>query len=153
MREIIDMIGLNKSDFIRTQTGSYYPGKFRVITKCRAGFMTISECRDHDNEAYSNHPASILNGWKKGALQTVEYQPAESSVWLTVFARTGKKIKVIDVAILEGLDVGTINSYWINTNLYSQVQYMHVGAKTWADRAFVDNHVEEESITIQAIPF
>lgn len=153
MREIIDMIGLNKSDFIRTQTGSYHPGKFRVITKCRAGFMTISECRDHDNETYSNHPASLLNGWKKGALQTVEYQPAGSDVWLTVFARTGKKIKVIDVAILEGLDVGTINSYWVNTNLYSQVQYMHVGAKTWADRAFVDNRVEEESITIQAIPF
>ena len=115
--------------------------------------MTISDCRDHDNDLYSNHPASLLNGWKKGALQTVEFQPEGSSAWLTVFARTGKKIKLIDEQILEGLDVGTINQYWIDTNLYSQVQYMHVGAKTWADRAFVDNTIEEESIQITAIPF
>lgn len=148
MRQIIDMIGLNKSDFMQGRHG-----KFRVITKCRAGFMTIHECRDYDNDLYSNHPASVLNGWKKGALQTVEFQPAGSSTWLTVFARTGKKIKVIDAAILEGLDVGTINSYWLDTNLYCQAQYMRVNAKTWADRAFVDNAVEEESITLQAIPF
>lgn len=147
MRQIIDMIGLNKNNFIDGRSG-----KFRVIVKCRAGFMTISECRDHDNDLYSNHPASVLNGWKKGALQTVEFQPAGSSVWLTVFARIGKTIKVIDVAILEGLDVGTINSYWVNTSLYSQVQYQAVGAKTWADRAFVENQVEE-SITLETIPF
>lgn len=148
MKQIIDTIGLNKTNFMQGRHG-----KFRVISKCRGGFMTISECRDHDNDLYSNHPASLLNGWKKGALQTVEFQPAGSSAWLTVFARTGKKIKLIDEQILEGLDVGTINQYWIDTNLYSQVQYMHVGAKTWADRAFVDNAIKEESIQLTAIPF
>lgn len=147
MSQIIDMIGLNKNNFIDGRSG-----KFRVIIKCRAGFMTISECRDHDNDLYTNHPASVLTGWKKGALQTVEFQPAGSSVWLTVFARIGKTIKVIDVAILKGLDVGTINSFWVNTDLYSQVQYQAVGAKTWSDRAFVENQVEE-SITLETIPF
>jgi hypothetical protein len=31
--------------------------------------------------------------------------------WLTVFARKGKKVVVIDEEILKGLTVGTINSY------------------------------------------
>jgi hypothetical protein len=148
MRQIIDTIGLNKCNFIDGRSG-----KFRAIVKCRGGFMTVVECRDYDNDLYSNHPASVLTNWKKGALQTVEFQPAGSSNWLTVFARTGKQIKVIDTAILEGLDVGTVNSYWVNTNLYNQIQYQTVGAKTWADRAFVDNSIEEEPITLQAIPF
>jgi hypothetical protein len=123
---------INTCNFIANRKGS-----FRVITKCRAGFMTVSECRDGDNDLYSNHPASVLSGWKKGALQTVEFKADGTDHWLTVFARTGKKIHMVDEEILKTLDVGTINQLWYNTALYSQEQYAAVGAKTWADLAYV----------------
>jgi hypothetical protein len=112
-------------------------GKFRVITKCRAGFLTIRELNYAENEHYSIHPASVLTGWKKGALQTVEFQADGTTSWLTVFARVGKKIHVVDEEILRTLDIGTINQLWYNTELYSQHQYAAVGAKTWADLAYV----------------
>jgi hypothetical protein len=112
-------------------------GKFRVVTKCRAGFLTIQELTESSNELYSLHPASILSGWKKGALQTVEFLADGTNTWLTVFARVGKKIWVVDEEILRTLDIGTINQLWYNTELYSQAQYSLVGAKTWADLAYV----------------
>lgn len=138
--------GLHTCDFMQGQSG-----KFRVIVKCKAGFLVARELNYAENELYSIHPASVLSGWKKGALQTVEFQPAESDIWLTVFARVGKKIHVIDVDILRTLDIGTINQLWYNTELYSQAQYDAVGAKTWADLAYVR---KEESMEVSnVIPF
>jgi hypothetical protein len=81
----------------------------------------------------------------------VEFQAEGTDTWLTVFARVGKKIHVIDEDILRTLDIGTINQLWYNTELYSQAQYNAVGAKTWADLAYVR---KEESIeVINEIPF
>ena len=134
---------INTANFINGQRGS-----FRVITKCRAGFMTISECRDLDNDLYSSHPASVLSGYKKGALQTVEFKADGGNHWLTVFARTGKKIHLVDEDILKTLDVGTINQLWSNTELYAQNQYTAVGAKTWADLAFVKKEDQEQVNTL-----
>jgi hypothetical protein len=121
---------------------SYTAGKFRFVSKCRAGFMTICDSRDWDSANYLAHPEQLISGFKKGALQTVQFQPEGTDIWLTVFAKNGKKIPVIDQAILMDLTVGTINSYWLNTALYSQAQYTAVGAKTWADKAFVVNRAE-----------
>lgn len=133
------------ADFIKGQKGT-----FRIITKCRAGFMTISDCRDHDNEMYSLRPAQVLADYKKGALQTVQFKAEGGEHFLTVFARVGKKIHLIDEAMLAGLDVGTINSYWLNTDLYDQRQYAAVGAKTWADLAFVKKEDQPEAHVIHA---
>jgi hypothetical protein len=119
----------------------YSTGKFRFITKCRAGFLTISDSRDFDNAGYMARPESLISGFKKGALQTVQFNPEGTDYWFTVFAKNGKKIPVIDEAILQDLTVGTINSFWLNTALYNQTQYTAVGAKTWADKAFVQNAV------------
>ena len=60
---------------------------------------------------------------------------------LTVFSRTGKKVKLIDEAILANLTVGTINGMFANTNLMDMEQYKLVGAKSWASMAFVQNEV------------
>ena len=122
---------------------SYSAGKFRFVTKCRAGFMTVSDSRESDNAHYIAHPEALISGHRKGALQTVQFQPAGTDYWFTVFAKNGKKIPVIDQAILADLTVGTINSFWLNTALYSQTQYAMVGAKTWADKAYVMNHKPE----------
>jgi hypothetical protein len=138
---------VNATDIRTVNVLGAYPnttGKFRFISKCRAGWMTISEARDFDNESYMKYPESLLTSYKKGALQTIEFQPEGSGVWLTVFARKGNKIVLLDEVIMSHLTVGTINQLWYNTNLYNQNQYRVVGAKTWADRAYVPNNTPVE---------
>ncbi len=135
-----NIILVNKKDINVTNVlEGYSAGKFRFVVKCRAGFLTVSDSRDFDNPRYLKNPESLINGYKKNSLMTVQFQPEGSEYWLTVFARQGKKIPVIDETILANLTVGTINSFWLNTALYDQTQYQSVAAKTWADKAFVMN--------------
>ena len=121
-------------------------GKFRFISKCRAGWLTISESRDFDNARLMKHPETLISGFKKGSLHTVEFCPEGTDFYLTVFAKKGKKIAIIDEEILRDLTVGTINSTWINTDLYSMNQYHVVNAKTWADKAYVINQDVTETV-------
>jgi hypothetical protein len=139
MKNLVNIAGINTVNVLGAYANT--KGKFRFITKCRAGWMTITDARPADNEYHIMYPESIITGYKKGALQTVEFQPEGTDIWLTVFARKGNKIVLIDEVILEHLTVGTINQYYSNTNLYNQTQYEVVGAKTWADRAYVPYNV------------
>jgi hypothetical protein len=116
---------LNVVDFIQGRKGTY-----QAIVKVQAGFMTAYEVG-------SELPS--LNRWKKGALQTLQFQPEDSKAWLTIFARKGTKIVLADKELLETIEVGTINQLFYNTNLYNQAQYEAVNAKTWADKAFSQN--------------
>ena len=124
-------------------------GKFRFVAKNTGGFMSISEARPTDNLWFFSHPNSLLTAYKKGSLQTIEFCPEGKDFYLTVFARNGKKIILIDEKIMADIEIGTINQLWYNTNLYSQAQYTSVNAKTWADKAFVVNSEEIESIQIK----
>jgi len=135
MQKIINTTGIQTTDFL----SQYTAGKFRFISKCRAGFMTIVDGRDMDNAMYMQHPESLITGYKKGALQTVQFNPEGTDIWLTIFARVGKKIHLCDQTILRDLTVGTINGLYYNTNFYSQSQYRAVGATSWASKAFVEN--------------
>ena len=135
MQKIINTTGIQTTDFL----SQYTAGKFRFISKCRAGFMTIVDGRDFDNAMYMQHPESLITGYKKGALQTVQFNPEGTDIWLTIFARVGKKIHLCDQTILRDLTVGTINGLYYNTNFYSQSQYRAVGATSWASKAFVEN--------------
>jgi len=141
MKNLVNIAGINTVNIL----SRYNMGKFRAVTKCRAGFMTIVDCRDNDNDYYMTYPEAIITAYKKGALQTVEFQPEGTDIWLTVFARKGNTIVVIDETILGNLTVGTINQLYSNTNLYNQAQYSAVGAKTWADRAYVPYQVPMEA--------
>ena len=105
-------------------------GIFQAITRVPAGYMVAYELG-------SELPS--LNRWKKGALQTIQFQPEGSNHWLTVFARKGNKVLILDLKIAEQLEVGTVNSLFYNTNLMDQGQYQAMRAKTWADKAFVQN--------------
>ena len=105
-------------------------GIFQAITKVPAGYMVAYEIG-------SELPS--LNRWKKGALQTIQFQPEGSNAWLTVFARKGTKVILMDLQIAEQLEVGTVNQLFSNTNLYDQNQYQSMKAKTWADKVFVIN--------------
>ena len=134
MNKIINTLGLGTCNFINGQKGSY-----RIVYKCQAGFMSIAEAKYNDDMANNFGPAQLLSSWKKGSLQTIQFMAEGTQHWLTVFARKGKKVVVIDQEILKDLTVGAINSYWIDTNLYSQKQYAYVNAKNWACKAFVMN--------------
>ena len=117
--------GLQLVDFIGERKGT-----FLAITKVPAGFLTAYEIG-------SELPS--LNRWKKGALQTIQFKAEGTSHWMTVFAKKGTKVVLIDEKIAETITVGTINQLFYNTNLMDQAQYRSVNAKTWADRAFLLN--------------
>ncbi len=105
-------------------------GIFQAITKVPAGFMIATEIG-------SELPS--LNRWKKGALQSIQFKAEGANHWMTVFAKKGTKIVLLDEKIAETVEVGTINSLFYNTNLMDHNQYKAVNAKTWADKAFLLN--------------
>lgn len=117
-------------------------GQFRMVVKTKLG-MTVCDARSFDNPRIMANPESAISGYKKGALQTVQFKADGSDIWLTVFSRTGKKVKLIDEAILANLTVGTINGMYYNTQLMDMAQYKLVGSKTWASMAFVQNEMAE----------
>lgn len=105
-------------------------GTFQAIVKVPAGFMVAYELGSE---------LPCLNKWKKGAIQTIQFQPEGLKGWLTIFARKGTKVIILDKALAESLEVGTVNSLFYNTNLMDPIQYRSVNAKTWADKVFVMN--------------
>ena len=143
MTHLINTTEIQTINIIRADHYDKLPGKFRFITKCRAGYFTCNDARDFDDERLYKNPASVLSSYKKGALHTVEYKPHGSDNYFTVFAKKGNKIILMDEAIMADLEVGTINQLWYNTNLMDSNQYRAVNSKTWASKAFVMNHTEE----------
>ncbi len=122
-------------------------GQYRAIVKTKAGIMsTIDDLGilcNWESGARWKSALSVFKSFKKGALQTIEFKADEDSGWLTVFARSGNKVKLMDESMFMTMQVGDINQDWSNTNLYSQANYALAGAKTWASLAFVPNEVEE----------
>jgi len=127
---------ISRTDFIKGE------GTYRAIVKVQAGFMTTVDdlgIQANWGKKQWNKGIEVFRSFKKGALQSIQFQPEGTNHWLTVFAKVGTKIKLIDNAILSEITVGDINGSWYNTNLYNQTQYQAVGAKTWADKAYVKN--------------
>jgi len=144
MTDLINITSVRTTNFIdgRQITG------VRFISKSRAGFMTVVDARDFDIERYNKYPEALISGFKKGALHTVQVQLEGSDHFLTVFARVGKKIHIIDETILREVTVGTINGLFYNTELYSQAQYKAVNAATWASYAFKMNEPKYETVRV-----
>lgn len=125
--KVINTNSINQVDFIQGRKGEY-----RAIVKCRAGWMTTV-----DNAGDS--AIDVFRGFDKGALQTIQFKANKSNNWLTVFARKGKKVIIMDKQMFMDMKVGDINQDWSDTNLYSQTNYALCKAKTWDDNAFVMN--------------
>ena len=126
-------IVLRDQDILTVDILTQYPtGKFRFISKTRLG-MTCTDARSFDNERLMKYPESIISGYKKGTLQTVEFCPEGSTFYLTIFCRVGKKVKLI-------------NGLYYNTNLYNQDQYKTVNSTSWASKAFVLNDQTETEL-------
>ena len=110
-----------------------YKGSFRAIVKCRAGFMTVSDCQ------YATSAIDAFRSYSEKGLQTIQFKPSGYDTWLTVFARKGKKIVCMDEELFMTMKVGDINQEWSSTNLYSQNNYRIAKAATWEDFAFKIN--------------
>ena len=128
---VVNTTDIQMVNFIQNRKGT-----FRAIVKTQSGAL-VSYMTDYNTENLHD----ILGNWKKGALQTLEFQPegTDSNRNLTVFARKGKKILWMDEQIAAQLKVGTVNQLFYNTNLYSQSQYQSVNAKNWDSFVFVMN--------------
>ena len=124
----------------------YGAGQFRMVVKTKLG-MTVCDTRDFDNPRIMANPECAISGYKKGVLQTVQFCPEGSDFYLTIFSRTGKRVKLIDESILANLTVGTINGMYYNTNLMDMEQYKSVGSTSWASMAFVQN--TKKHITVE----
>ena len=114
------------------------PGIYRALVKVNAGWTVVVE--DIGNKwgrKNWNSALAVFKNFQKGALQTIEFQPEGHDQWLTVFTRSGNKIKLIDTDMLCEMKVGDINQNWSKTDLYNMAQYAAVNAKTWDDLAFV----------------
>jgi hypothetical protein len=139
--QFFNTTNINTVDFIKGRQGQY-----RAIVKVKAGFMTVVDdlgIRANWGRQQWNSPLDVFRDFKKGALQTIEFKAEGSDNWLTVFARSGKTVKLMDVEMFMAMKVGDINQNWYNTNLYSQTNYALAGAKTWADLAFALNESKE----------
>jgi putative heme degradation protein len=135
--EIVNVAKINTTDFVQSRKGEY-----RAIIKVQAGFMTVVDdlgIQANWGKQQWNAAIDVFRNFKRGALQSIQFKAEGSDSWLTVFARTGNKIKLADETLLAAMTVGDINQDWFKTNLYNQYQYQAVGAKTWADKAFVKN--------------
>ena len=129
----------------KEQHGEDAQFEFRAVSKTRGG-MAIVDFRDFENKRFTENPSRILGYFKKGALQSVDMRVIGTDYWFTAFRRTGKKINMIDKALLQDLKVGTINQLWYNTELYSQGQYSRVNSKTWDSYAYRMNTPEPETV-------
>lgn len=129
---------INSVDFIQGRQGQY-----RAIVKVKAGFMSTVDdlgiTSNWESGARWKSALDVFKSFKKGALQTIEFKADGSNNWLTVFARVGNKVKLMDESMFMTMQVGDINQDWSNTNLYSQTNYALAGARTWADLAFALN--------------
>ena len=136
-------IVLGDNNIMTVDILTQYPtGKFRFVVKTKLGY-TVCDATSFDNSRLMKYPEAIIGGYKRGTLQTVQFCPEGSTFYLTVFSRVGTKVKLIDESILADLTVGTINQLYYNTNLYDQMQYQKVNAKTWEDKAYIMNKEKE----------
>jgi hypothetical protein len=105
-------------------------GTYRVITKCKAGFMVTSDIQ-------ASSAIQAFRRYKVKAIQSIAFM-MNGGYPVTVYARSGKKVWASECFLSE-VTVGDINQDLYNTSLYGQGQYQAVNAKTWADKAYVMN--------------
>ena len=111
-------------------------GKYRVITKCQAGFLITSVVEaDNAMQAFRRYNAKAVH-----TIARVKEVEGLGERDFTVFARNGKKVWVAEEMLVE-FTVGDINQDLYKTALYNQYQYNAVNAKSWADKAYVMNEV------------
>lgn len=106
--------------------------EFRVAAKCKAGFVNISDIK--------GNPRDAISGWSKNGLVNIQvklnYENGYTA-WANVFTTKGGKWYTIDRGFLEVLTVGDMRTSF--PDMCDMKLWESVGAKTWADNAFIQN--------------
>ena len=128
----LKVIKRNELVVLPSMEGKSLEGTYNVVTKNKAGFPSISSVT-------AKTPYEVFSRYVKGAIMNISLV-GDSGFNFTMYARNGKKVWISE-DILKEVKVGDINdgSQMVKTGLYSQQQYQLVGAKSWADKAYVMN--------------
>lgn len=132
MTNLINTTGVNIVNHLSTWTS----GHFRFVIKNRAGFLTVQDAMKVQDIDFIKRPETLLTLHQKGALQTVEFCPEGAVHYSTVFARKGKKVILLDQAIMANLKLGTVSTLFGDTNLNSGPQRVAVNATQYSDLLF-----------------
>ena len=116
--------------FHKESTDMCGKGKYRVIVKCQAGFMTTST-----TEAES--AIEVFRRYKLKSVHSIA-KVINDDFDSTVYARVGKKIWISEGLLVE-IKVGDINQDLYKTALYNQYQYQSVNANSWESYAYQMN--------------
>ena len=102
--------------------------EFRIAGKCRAGFISMFET--------TGTASNVIRGYKKNTLVNVQVKN-EYGHWMNVFTKKGNKWHSIDKGFLDVLTVGTMRESF--PEMCDMDLWRSLGAKTWKDKAFVQN--------------
>jgi hypothetical protein len=106
--------------------------EFRIAAKCRAGFINISD--------WKTTPKDIISGFTKNCLVNIQVKLTYENgreLWMNVYTIKGGKWHSIDKGFLDVLTVGDMRSS--HPDMCDSELWGRMGAKTWADKAFVQN--------------
>jgi hypothetical protein len=122
-------ISITVSNHIKDLDKKY---EFRIAAKCQAGFISIQDIKGTPNE--------IIRGYKKNVLVNIQVKSVYESgkeLWNNVLTIKGGKWNSIDKSFLDVLTVGDMRQSF--PNMCDSKMWDRLGAKTWADKAFIQN--------------
>lgn len=102
--------------------------EFRIANKCQAGFVNI-----HDTKGTAE---GVIRGYSKNSLVNIQLKN-EFGHWVNVYTTKGGKWYSIDKGFMDVLTVGTMRESF--PVMCDMELWGRMGAKTWADKAFVQN--------------
>lgn len=114
--------------------------KYRSISKCRAGFLTINS---------GERLLCNLFRYEKNKLFNVEIQLPGSDFYVSVLNMKNNKFLHIDKTVIENLTIGDIHSTFPNMADYSH--WKSIGSKTWAGLAYGELKDTFENTTIELV--
>jgi hypothetical protein len=106
--------------------------EFRIAAKCQAGFINISD--------WTTTPKDVISGFTKNSLVNIQVKMKYENgreLWLNVYTTKGGKWHSIDKGFLNVLTVGDMRQSF--PDMCDMELWGRMGAKTWADKAFVQN--------------
>ena len=114
--------------------------KYRSISKCRAGFLTINS---------GEGLLCNLFRYDKNKLFNVEIQLPGSDFYVSVLNMKNNKFLHIDKTVIENLTIGDIHSTFPNMADYNH--WKSIGSKTWAGLAYGELKDTFENTTIKLV--
>ena len=114
--------------------------KYRSISKCKAGFLTINSGEGLLCNLFRYHKNKLFN---------VEIQLPGSDFYVSVLNMKNNKFLHIDKTVIENLTIGDIHSTFPNMADYNH--WKSIGSKTWAGLAYGELKDTFENTTFELV--